>query len=119
MHDNVKVIKDERRKPDVYVTYDHTKGGVDIVDLIYTHNSTRIKQKRWPLNTFAFLLNTTHTNAITILSESQSHVKLPSFEFTYRLGKMLVFPNIDRRYSNSNGLTIDLFSTHAQSFRYC
>ena len=86
MHDNVRVTKDERRKPDVHVTYDHTKGKVDIVDLISTHNLTRTIKKGWPL----------------------SPAKLSSFEFTYRLGKMLVLPNIDRRYSNSNGLTIDL-----------
>ena len=108
MHDTVRVTKDERRKPDVHVTYNHTKGRVDIVDLISTHNLTRTIQKGWPLYTFAFLLDTTRTNAKTILSELQSPVKLSSFEFTYRLGKMLVLPNIDRRYSNSNGLTIDL-----------
>ena len=43
MHDNVGVTKDGRRKPDVHVTYNHAKGGVDIVDLISTHNSTRMK----------------------------------------------------------------------------
>ena len=50
---------------------------------------------------FTFLLNTSCTNAKTILSELQSHVKLPSFEF-----KTSVLPNIDIRYSN--GLIIDL-----------
>ena len=83
MHDNVRVTKHETRKPDVQLnTYE---------------------------NMFAFVLDTTRTNCIIILSEWQSHVKLSSFEFTYRLGKMLDFPNIDRRYSNFSGLTIDLF----------
>ena len=83
MHDNVRITKDETRKPDVQLnTYE---------------------------NMFAFLLDTTRTNCIIILSEWQSHVKLSSFEFTYRLGKMLVFPNIDRTYSNFSGLTTDLF----------
>ena len=84
-------------KPDVHVTYDHANRGVDIVDLISNHNSTRMKQKRWQLNTFAFLLDTIRTNAKTILSESQSHVKLSGFEFIYHLGKMLVLTNMDRR----------------------
>ena len=40
MHNNVRVTKDERRKPDVHATYDHTNNGVDIFDLISTHNSS-------------------------------------------------------------------------------
>ena len=43
MHDKVKVTNDQRCKPHVLVMYDHTKGGVDVVDLISTHHSTRIK----------------------------------------------------------------------------
>ena len=46
MHDDVWVMKDERCKPDSLVLYNHTKGGVDAIDLIQTHNTTRIKHKR-------------------------------------------------------------------------
>lgn len=46
MQDDVRVTKDERCKPDSLVLYDHTKGGVDVVDLVSTHNVTRIKHKR-------------------------------------------------------------------------
>ena len=49
MHDRVKVTNDQRLKPQVIVNYDHTKGGVDVVDLISCHHSTRMKSKRWPL----------------------------------------------------------------------
>ena len=107
-HDNVRVTKVDGRKPDVHVIYDHTKDGVDIVHLISPRNSTGTKQKKWTLNTFAFLLDTTRTNGKTFLSESPSHVKLLSFEFAYCLAKILVLLNISRRYSNSNGLTNDL-----------
>ena len=31
MHDNVKIMKDQRKKPSVHKMYDHTKGGVDVV----------------------------------------------------------------------------------------
>ena len=34
MHDRVKVTKDQRSKPQVIVIYDHTKGGLDVVDLL-------------------------------------------------------------------------------------
>lgn len=46
MHDKVKVSKDERRKPQVHLLYDHTKAGVDVVDLLSSQTSTRIKTKR-------------------------------------------------------------------------
>ena len=46
MHDNVRVIKDKRRKLQVHTFYDHTKGGVDVVDLISSNCSTRIKSKQ-------------------------------------------------------------------------
>ena len=34
MHDNTRVTKGERKKPQVHTFYDHTKGGVDIVSSI-------------------------------------------------------------------------------------
>ena len=37
MHDKVKVTNDARQKPQVHVMYDHTEGGVDIVDLLSTN----------------------------------------------------------------------------------
>ena len=46
MHDSVKVTNDQRKKPQIHSMYDHTKGGVDVVDLLSTSNSTRIKSKR-------------------------------------------------------------------------
>ena len=58
LHDEVRVTKDERRKLDIQKLHDHTKGGIDVVDLTSTSYTTRIKNKRWPINTFAFILYT-------------------------------------------------------------
>ena len=86
--------------------YGHTKGGVDVVDLLSTTHSTRKKKKnrRWPLNALAFILDTCRSNAKTILQDNG--IKLANFEMTYNLGKELVLPAIRRRYSQSNGLKI-------------
>ena len=46
LHDAVKVSNNKRSKPEVLVMYGHTKGGVDVVDLLSTHHTTRIKSKR-------------------------------------------------------------------------
>ena len=66
MHDNVKITKDQRKKPSVHAMYDHAKGGVDVVNLLTTSHSTRIKSKRWPLDTLVFILNSCRSNAKTI-----------------------------------------------------
>ena len=73
MHDSVKVTNDQRKKPQIHSMYDHTKGSVDVVDLLSTSHSTRIKSKRWPINAFAFILDTCRTNAKTILQITANH----------------------------------------------
>ena len=102
MHNKVKVTNDKWCKLHVLVMYDHTKGGVDVVDLISTNHSTRIKSKRWPLNAFAFILDTVQTNAKTILADNKS--SLSNFEFIYQLGKALVLPIVQQRYEIRNGI---------------
>ena len=67
MHDNVKITKGQRKKPSVHTICDHTKGGVDVVNLLSTTHSTRIKFRRWPLNAIAFILDTCSSNTKTIL----------------------------------------------------
>ena len=86
--------------------YDHTKGGVHVADLLSTHHTTRIKSKRWPLNAFAFILDTVRTNSKTILSDNK--VKLSNFDFTYVLGKALVLPSIQNRYQNNNRIQLPI-----------
>ena len=92
MHTSVSVTKDQRVKPNVHTFYDHTKGWVDVVDLVSTHNTNKMKNQRWPVNALAFVLDTLRTNAKTILAESSNPARLSSFEFTHTLGKLLVPP---------------------------
>ena len=104
MHDKVKVTNDQRCKLHVLIMYDHPKGGVDVVDLISAHHLTRIKSKRWPLNAFAFILDTVETNVKTILADNKS--SFSNFEFTYQLGKALVLPIVQWRFKIRNGIQI-------------
>ena len=80
MHDNVKIMKDQPKKPSVHTMYDHTKGSVDVVGLLSTTHSRRIKSRRWPLNTLVFILDTCRSNAKTILQDNGT--KLTYFEMT-------------------------------------
>ena len=45
------------------VLYGHTKGGLDIVDLISSKLSVRIKPKWWTVNALALILDIVLTNA--------------------------------------------------------
>ena len=80
MHENVKVAKDQRKKPQVHTMYDHTKRGVYVVDLLLTSHSTRIKTKRHILNALAFILDTCRSNGKTILVDNG--IQFTIFEFT-------------------------------------
>ena len=71
MHGKVKVTNNQRRKPQVHVMYDHTKGGIDVVDLLSTMHSARTKCKRWPINTLVFLLGTAGTNGERIFKNNR------------------------------------------------
>ena len=90
MHDNVRVTKDKRRKPQVHTFYDHKKGSVDVLDFISSNRSTRIKSKRWPLNSLAFILDTARRNANTIWKEN--NVKMSTHQFIYELARALCLP---------------------------
>ena len=99
-HTSVSVTKDQLVKPNAHIFYDHTKAGVDVVDLISTHNTTKMKNQRWLINALVFALDNVCTNAKTILAES-SNLATPSlFKFTYTLGKLLVLPHMQCCYQD-------------------
>ena len=108
MHNQVKLSVDERKKPHAFVFYDHTKGGVDVVDLISAKMSTRMKTRRWTLNVFTFMVDTARTNAKTTVKENTTTKPLSTSQFTWELGKSLVRSCIQRRHDNSVGLTHSL-----------
>ena len=105
VHNRVKLSVDERKNPHALVFYNHTKGGVDIVDLISAKMLTRMKTTKWTLNVFAFMLDTARTNAKTIVKENTPTKPLSTSQFTWELGKSLVRSCIQRRHDNLVGLT--------------
>ena len=113
MHKDVRVTRDQRKKPNNIVLYDHTKGGVDIVDLISSKLSVRMKTRRWTMNALAFILDTVRTNAKTIFREASENTP-STFKFTWDLGTQLVTPLIERRYNNPVGIGAKLFKKMAE-----
>ena len=78
-------------------------GGVDIVDLLSTMASIKVKTKPWLNIVVLFILDTARTYGRTFFSE-YSRKSLFDHEFTGRLGKALVIRFINQYYANSFGL---------------
>ena len=96
MYDGVWVIEDQWCNPGVLVIH-HTKGDVDVVDLVSSNWS-------WLMNTLAFLFGTFQTNVKTIIAESCHPTKLSTYNFIWKLGKSLLVPDVQCRYNDSNGI---------------
>ena len=92
------------KKTHALVFYDHSIGGIDVVDLISAKMSTRMKTRRWTLNFFAFMLDTARTNVKTIVKENTPTKPLSTFQFTWELGKLLVRSCIQRHHDSLVGL---------------
>ena len=103
MHKNVHVTQDERMKPDVITFYDHTKGGVDIMDQMAGFYSTRMKTHRWTMNAMAYVLDTVRTIVMTLWNEMRPTEKMCSYDFLWALSEQLIKPHV-RRYDNRVGL---------------
>ena len=66
MHDEMRVSKDHKAKPQPKVYYDHMKDGVDAVDLMSAMASKREKNKCWTMNALFYMLDTVSTNCRTL-----------------------------------------------------
>ena len=112
------IMLKSRKKHSVHTMHDHTKGGLDVFDLLSTTYSTRIKSRRYPLSALAFTLDTCRSKTKTILQVNR--IKLTSFEMTYNLGKKIVLLAIRKIYSQSNELKITVIKkgVFLESTRY-
>ena len=66
MHKIDTVPQDGRSKPSVIDFYNKTKGGVDSVDQMCHHYSTKSSCRRWPVHVFNNMLDITSVNAFTL-----------------------------------------------------
>lgn len=104
MHKDVSVTQDQRLKPNVISFYDHTKGGVDVMDQIAGVYTTRCKTHRWTINALSYVLDTVRTNMNTLWNEMYPEKKMSSFDFLWALADELIKPWVQTRYNNRTGL---------------
>ena len=91
----------ESRKPEILLTYNKTKGGVDAVDQMAHAFTTRRKTKRWPLEIFFNIIDLSSIAALIVfrmkypldtLSHDDNRQK-----FNIDIGRSLALPQIIRR----------------------
>jgi len=70
-HDKTCAGKKDDYKPQMILDYNKTKGGVDSVDQMVAHFSSKRSTRRWPVAYFMTLLDIGGLNAYVVYSESQ------------------------------------------------
>ena len=85
----------QKKKPHLILEYNKKKGGVDIIDQMLRHFSTKMSSCRWPLAVFCNILDITMLNAFVLWKEISS----PSsrFLFIHDVAIMLLESQKERR----------------------
>lgn len=101
MHDNAN-IDPKTNKPNIIITYNSTKGGVDTVDkLCATYNCAR-GTNRWPMVILYSLMNVSGINAFIIYTENNSNSKMVRKKFLETLSFDLLEEQLKRRATCPN-----------------
>jgi hypothetical protein len=89
--------QDSKEKPAVLTRYDNGMGGCDRMDQLMMSKTVRIKSRRWPMSTLAYMLDTARVNARTIGLIQNRCVVPDTRQFGKELVRDLVTPHIRRR----------------------
>ncbi|KAB0803234.1 hypothetical protein PPYR_00204 [Photinus pyralis] len=91
----------EAAKPEIIITYNSTKCGVDLNDALQKKYSVSRKANRWPLVIFYFLLNVSGVNSYVIYKENTVK-KIRRQDFLASLCLSLVYEQGKRRVYETN-----------------
>lgn len=99
MHHDQK-ISTQKRKPEMIIDYNATKGGVDALDQMCANYSLSRRTRRWPMYVFYAIWNIVGVNAAVLLQctkQLDETNDLKRRELLQKLGMNLVKPHIQRR----------------------
>lgn len=98
--------ENEGYKPEIILSYNKTKGAVDVGDQLAQQYSTQRKTNRWPMAIFYHMLDIAAINAFKVWMfanpDYERNDKDVRRKFLLQLGKDLVKENIISRYNNKN-----------------
>jgi len=66
LHYDTKIHPGKDKKPDIIITYNETKDGVDMADQKHKHFSCKRKTRRWPIAIFSNMIDIRALNAFII-----------------------------------------------------
>ena len=98
--------KTENKRPAIIELYNYIKGGTDIEDQCMGNYTTKMKSKKWTLNTFCYLLDTARVNCQSIYCKvKKENVRNSnSYKYAMDLAKALIKPHVERREKDLTGL---------------
>ena len=102
MHNDSAIDEEgEKKKPEVVLKYNQTKGGVDTLDQMAHSFTTKRKTKRWPLVHFFNILDLSTICARTVYIQKYPNDPLSDArsrqQFNIRIGRQLALTHIQRR----------------------
>ena len=98
--------KTENKRPAIIELYNYTKGGTDIEDQCMGNYTTKMKSKKWTLNTFCYLLDTARVNCQSIYCKvkNENVRRSNSYKYAMDLAKALIIPHVERREKDLTGI---------------
>ena len=69
MHHDVALNDDAKKKPEIILDYNRTKGGVDIMDQMVSTYTCKRQTKRWPMTFFFNIIDVAVLNAFTVFTK--------------------------------------------------
>ncbi|KAJ4425625.1 hypothetical protein ANN_27821 [Periplaneta americana] len=105
----------EKKKTDVNLYYNETKGGIDSIDQMTRHHSVKLQTTRWPLSIFFTLIDIACLNGgnnFSMKNNPDWNKKKHNVRRLYmlELGQQLVRPVVEERAKNIIGLQKPIIS---------
>lgn len=88
-HKRAKILKGEKRKPEIVDYYNKTKAGVDQIDGMVKNYSVKSSTRRWPLAIFYDLLDKCGLNSYILFKEAMD-IKISRKDFLLQLAEEMV-----------------------------
>lgn len=125
MHHNVAIENDTKKKSEIQLYYNSTKGAVDTGDEMCKHTTTRVATRRWTVVHFHNMLDVSGVNALTLFNLNHPDwTPLPVAKrrryFLHSLAHELAAQHVSDRLQDPIGLssvTIDLLKKFTNTER--
>ncbi|XP_052758211.1 uncharacterized protein LOC128202326 [Galleria mellonella] len=101
LHNDAK-IDVETGKPDIILSYNDTKGRIDVVDRLCANYNCARATRRWPMVVFYAMLNVSTINSQVIYIANNSNSKSLRWHFIENLAMKLIEPHIRERQTQLN-----------------